>query len=78
MSRISHAIRSDKRGFAIFLAMVLTIIIVLMGVYLIEKLVPAGRNVKGIEHGNVAYYKASSAIEEALMSLSGSNPGMET
>lgn len=78
MSRISRAIRSDRRAFAIFLAMLLTILIVLMGVYLIDKLVPASRDVKGVENGNVAYYKASSAIELALLSLSGANPGTET
>lgn len=78
MSRISRAIRSDRRAFAIFLAMLLTILIVLMGVYLIDKLMPASRDVKGVENGNVAYYKASSAIELALLSLSGANPGAET
>lgn len=78
MSRISHAIRSDRKGFAIFLAMLLTILIILMGVYLIEKLMPASKDVKGVENGNVAYYKASSATEMALSSLSGSLPGTET
>lgn len=78
MSRISLAIRSDRKGFAIFLAMLLTILIVLMGVYLIDKLMPAAKDVKGVENGNSAYYKASTAVELALSSLSGSNPGTET
>lgn len=78
MSRTSLAIRSNRGGFAIFLAMLLTILIVLMGAYLIEKLMPASKDVKGVEHGNVAYYKASSATELALASLSGSAPGTET
>jgi type II secretory pathway component PulK len=78
MSRISSAIRSNREGFAIFLAMLLTVLIVLMGVYLIDKLVPASRDVKGVEHGNVAYYKASSAVELALSELSGANPGAQT
>lgn len=56
MSWISLAIRSDRKGFAIFLAMLLTILIVLMGIYLIDKLVPAAKDAKGVEHGNVAYY----------------------
>lgn len=78
MSRISLAIRSDRKGFAIFLAMLLTILIVLMGIYLIDKLVPAAKDAKGVEHGNVAYYKASSAIELALAGISAANPGTET
>lgn len=78
MSRISTVIRSNREGFAIFLAMLLTVLIVLMGVYLIDKLVPASKDVKGVEHGNVAYYKAASAVELALSELSGNNPGTQT
>lgn len=78
MSPISQSIRSNRSGFAIFLAMLLTILIIMMGVYLVEKLMPASKGVKGVEHGNVAYYKASSATELALASLSGSLPGAET
>lgn len=74
MSRISRTMRSDRGGFAIFLAMLLTILIILMGVYLIDKLMPAAKDVKGVEHGNVAYYKASSATELALAGLSGDAP----
>lgn len=78
MSRISQAIRSNRSGFAIFLAMLLTVLIIMMGVYLVEKLMPASKGAKGVEHGNMAYYKASSATELALASLSGSAPGTET
>ncbi len=73
-----NSLRSNRSGFAIFLAMILMVLIVLIGVYLIEKLVPASKSVKGIEQGNMAYYLASSAVEEALSSMSGANPGVET
>lgn len=78
MSRISAHIRSARGGFAIFLAIALTILILLIGVYLIDKLLPASKSVKGVEHGNVAYYQAASAVEMALSSLSAENPGTET
>lgn len=78
MSRIFFSLRSNRKGFAIFLAMLLTVLIVLMGVYLIDKLIPASKDVKGVEHGNVAYYHAASAVELALSELSGTNPGVQT
>jgi hypothetical protein len=68
----------SRKGFSIFLAMAITLLVVLMGVYLIEKLVPVSRVVKGVEQGNAAYYSARSGVERALFSLSGDAPGTDT
>lgn len=69
-------LRTQRGGFAIFIGISLTLVIILIGVFLIEKLVPVSRDVKGIENGNVAYYQASSALELGLASLSASQPGV--
>ena len=53
-------------------------IIVVIAVYLLEKIVPFSRDIKGVENGNISYYRANTALNEALLSMSGSNPGYET
>lgn len=68
-------LRTQRRGFAIFIGMALTVVIILIGVNLIEKLVPAARDVKGVENGNVAYYQASSSLEMGLSTMYGDQPG---
>lgn len=49
-------------------------IIIIIAIYLFEKIAPFTRDTKGIEYGNVAYYKANTALNEALLSMSGSTP----
>ena len=48
-SPFSKGIRKDRSGFSIYLAIVMMILLVLIGTFLIEKLVPAAETVKGIE-----------------------------
>lgn len=68
---------SSRGGFAIYLGMAITALLMVVGVSLVEKLYPASKNVKGIEQGNMAYYAATSAVERAMLSLTGSNPALE-
>lgn len=49
-------------------------IIILVAIYLLDKIVPFSRDIKGIENGNIAYYKANTALNEALLSMSISTP----
>lgn len=53
-------------------------IIIVIAVYLLEKIVPFSRDIKGVENGNISYYRANTALNEALLSMSGNNPGYET
>lgn len=53
-------------------------IIIVVAIYLLEKIVPFARDIKGVENGNVSYYRANTALNEALFSMSGSEPGYET
>lgn len=57
--------------------MIITVIIALMAIYLLDKIVPFSRNVQGVENGNVAYYRANTALNEALLSMSASDPGLQ-
>ena len=58
--------------------MIITVLILLIALYLLEKIVPYSRDIKGIENGNIAHYYANTALNEALLSMSGSNPGFES
>lgn len=51
-------------------------IIIVIAVYLLEKIVPFARDIKGVENGNVSYYRANTALNEALLSMSGSDPSI--
>jgi len=53
-------------------------IIIIIAIYLLEKIVPFSRDIKWVESGNISYYRANTALNEALLSMSGSNPGYET
>lgn len=52
-------------------------IIVVIAVYLLEKIVPFSRDIKGVENGNISYYRANTALNEALLSMSRSDPSIE-
>ena len=54
----------------------MTAIISIIAIYLLEKIVPFSRDVKGIENGNVSYYRANTALNEALLTMSGSDPSI--
>jgi len=49
----------------------------MIAIYLLDKIVPTSRDVRGIENGNRAYYQATSAVEEALATIASSPTGAE-
>lgn len=53
-------------------------IIIIVALYLLDKIVPFARDIKGVENGNISYYRANTALNEALLSMSGSDPGYQT
>ena len=55
----------------------MTTIISVIAIYLLEKIVPFSRDIKGIENGNVSYYRANTALNEALLTMSGSDPSIQ-
>ena len=55
----------------------LTIFIGLAAVYLLEYIIPFGRNVKGVENASKAYYQANSAIEQSLWDISQNDLGYQ-
>ena len=67
----------NNQGSALIVTIFITMILMLMAIYLLERIVPIARNVKGIENGNIAYYQAETAVEAALMNKDASNPGTE-
>jgi hypothetical protein len=48
--------------------------LILMMIFLMERLVPSSRNVRGIENSTIAAYSAQSGIEKSLSTLSIRNP----
>lgn len=67
-----------RKGSALMISMFITVIILIIAIYLLDKIVPYARDIKGIENGNIAYYRATTAVNEALLAMSGSNPGYQT
>ena len=64
----------NKQASALLFSMLIIALLMLMGIYLLERVLPTSRDTKGIELGNAAYYFAEGAEEEALAFMSGSNP----
>lgn len=60
------AFEKDHRGSALAISVVIVLLLSLMMAVLLEKIVPASRQVRGIENATLAAYKAESAIETAL------------
>lgn len=67
-------IHHNKQASALLFAIIIVALLLFLWVFLLGKIVPASRDVKGIEQGNIAYYHAESAEEQALTYMSGSNP----
>ncbi len=66
---------SSKQGSALMVAMMICGIIMIIALYLFEKVIPISSATKNIENSNAAYYQAVSAIEETKTHLSPSDPG---
>lgn len=58
---------TSNTAFSLVLALWLTLILSLTGLYLLEYVVPFSRNVKGIESASSSFYQAYSWLEEALL-----------
>lgn len=69
--------RFSSRGSALIITIFITTILMMIGLYLLEKIIPVSRSVKWIENSNVAYYQAQTAVEAALYAKDPSNPGVE-
>lgn len=67
----------DRTGSALIITIAITMILMVVSVYLLERIVPMARTVKGIENGNVAYYEAQTAVEDALYAMDRSDPSVE-
>lgn len=53
-------------------------LLLIIMVYLLDKIIPISRTVKWVENGNVAYYEALTWIESALLTMTWSDPTTET
>ena len=62
---------------ALIITIFVTMILIIVAIYLLEKIVPFARDIKWVENGNISYYRANTALNAALLSMSGSDPGLE-
>lgn len=58
---------TQKKWFSIVLAMWIVLILSLIGLYLLEYMIPFSRNVKGIEHASQSFYESYSWVEENVL-----------
>lgn len=68
---------SSQKGSALVISMMICGVIMIIALYLLEKVVPISTATKNIENSNAAYYQALSAVEETKTHLSPSNPGID-
>jgi hypothetical protein len=66
-----------RQGNILIIAMILTGLISMAGIYLLDAVMPPIRSVQGITNANGAYYQARSAMEQALYEMSRDNPSYE-
>lgn len=69
--------KNNKRGSALIISIFITMIITIIGIFLLDKIMPLAKNVKWIENSNVAYYNANSWVEKALFDMNSSDPSLE-
>ena len=67
----------NNSGFSIVIAMGLTIFIWLTALYILEYIIPFGRNVKWVENASKSYYQAASWVEDAFWFISQNGVGDE-
>ncbi len=59
--------KKNKQAMSIVLAMVLTILMWLIAIYIIDYIIPFSKNVKDIENVSRAYYQAQGWVERSLL-----------
>jgi hypothetical protein len=59
-------LRSQISWFSIVLALGLTLLLSITGLYILEYIIPFSQNIKGVENASSSYYEAYSGIEQAL------------
>jgi hypothetical protein len=69
--------RLSSQGSALIITIFITTILMMIGLYLLEKIIPVSQSVKGIENSNIAYYQAQTAVEAALYEKNPADPGTE-
>ncbi len=69
--------RYSRRGGALLVTMVLTLLSIVAVLYLVDAILPSVRLVRGIENANLAYYEARTGIELALAEMSRDDPDYE-
>lgn len=69
--------KKNTAGSALLIAIFITMIILIVTIYLFDKIVPFAKEIKGVENGNISYYRANTALNEALLSMSGADPSIE-
>lgn len=68
---------NNNSWFSIVIAMGIVLFIWLAAIYLLEYVIPFGRNVKGIENASKSYYQANSWVEQSLWFIGQNNIGDE-
>jgi type II secretory pathway pseudopilin PulG len=65
---------SSSRGSALLVSILLMMILSIMMIFLLERILPSSRTVRGIENSAQAAYAARSSTEEILTLLRQDNP----
>lgn len=68
--------KKNKSWSALLISIFVTMIIIVIALYLLEKIIPFSGDIKGIENGNISYYRANTGLNEALLTMSGSDPSI--
>lgn len=68
----------NKTGSALIITIMIVMILSITMIYLMEKIVPASKNVKWIENSTIAYYNGDTSVEQALLFLNSSTPWTES
>lgn len=62
---------------ALLIGIFVTMIVIIIAIYLLDKIIPFSKDIKWVESGNISYYRANTALNEALLSMSVSDPAIE-
>ena len=67
-------ISPTRRASALIVTILIMGVMALIGLYMFQKIIPVLRNTRGIEDSSEAHYQVRSALETALLTMSGANP----